>query len=614
MIHAAGILIISKTGRALFLQRSAEGDFTSSWSLPGGKVEDGEDSIQAAVRETMEEIGYKVDPKKLENWTRRVNAPNPENTVDFTIYILRDVPEFEPKLNGEHTAFTWAPLEAPPMPLHPGMDIALRRFTMNELDIAKAIRDGELTSPQWYENLALFAIRITGTGQAYRVGHDEVAVRNPEHYLTPEFLQHPKNTILDSEEYRERNIGSVFLPYIKGDEVWAVVKILDEPSALMMESEQLSTSPSVVWRGSDTQTMMLNGVKYLVEGDPRLLDHIAICRQGVWDKGGKPVGVETSSIRGDEVMDKTEFEKWQKEQADRLAAMQARNDEQIGSLAGTITVLSETLKGVAGTFEFLKKRADEEDEKKDTERKDKARKDAEGFEFSKRNDGEGDDDFKKRRDEDEKKCADAYMEAGESQEMAADKAKKRRDAEDEKEEKARDDARNDEQRRLDLSRGDEVGALKKTVEELRAMIPKQLTDDELNAFGATQSRADEVFSALGGRARAPMLGESLLAYRRHFVNELKKHSSKWKDVPLDGIAANDAAFTNIENEVIADALAAARSPASIKDGTLRMRSDSVGGHIFNTWEGRPSAWMNDMAGHVSQAATKFITPNDNRAH
>ena len=33
-----------------------------------------------------------------------------------------------------------------------------------ELDIARAIRDGKLSSPQVYENVALFDLRITGTG------------------------------------------------------------------------------------------------------------------------------------------------------------------------------------------------------------------------------------------------------------------------------------------------------------------------------------------------------------------------------------------------------------------------------------------------------------------
>ena len=56
------------------------------------------------------------------------------------------------------------------MNFHPGVLLAVRRLHMNELDAARAVRDGELPSPHRFENMALFAMRITGTGAAYRRG------------------------------------------------------------------------------------------------------------------------------------------------------------------------------------------------------------------------------------------------------------------------------------------------------------------------------------------------------------------------------------------------------------------------------------------------------------
>src|SRR5205814_694587 len=99
---------------------------------------------------------------------------------------------------------------------------------MNELDIARAMAAGEVTSPQKYENVWLFALRITGTGAAYRSKHDEHVWRPPEIYLNDEFLarcnalpviiEHPEGMSLDTEQYRKRNVGSIFLPYIQGEE------------------------------------------------------------------------------------------------------------------------------------------------------------------------------------------------------------------------------------------------------------------------------------------------------------------------------------------------------------------------------------------------------------
>ena len=46
---------------------------------------------------------------------------------------------FEPRVNGEHVGFAWAPVTEPPEPLHPGVRVALHKLSMHELDVAKAI-------------------------------------------------------------------------------------------------------------------------------------------------------------------------------------------------------------------------------------------------------------------------------------------------------------------------------------------------------------------------------------------------------------------------------------------------------------------------------------------
>jgi len=53
MINAAGIFIVRKDGRLLVCHPTNHSP--NVWSIPKGKVEDGETNIQAAIRETYEE-------------------------------------------------------------------------------------------------------------------------------------------------------------------------------------------------------------------------------------------------------------------------------------------------------------------------------------------------------------------------------------------------------------------------------------------------------------------------------------------------------------------------------------------------------------------------------
>jgi hypothetical protein len=183
-----------------------------------------------------------------------------------------------------------------------------------ELDVAKAIRDGELSSPQNFANMMLIALRITGTGVAYRQGIDEFCFRDPSIYLTAEFLErcqglpviveHPKGS-LNSEEFHDRIVGMVTLPYLKDQEVWGIAKIYDAATREMLETEQLSTSPCVVFRSpsTDNSKIDVNGATVLIEGTPQLICHVALCAAGVWDKGGKPAGVDSSNLTvGDSIL------------------------------------------------------------------------------------------------------------------------------------------------------------------------------------------------------------------------------------------------------------------------------------------------------------------------
>lgn len=178
---------------------------------------------------------------------------------------------------------------------------------MTELELAEAIRDQELTSPQFIENVCLVDMRISGTGFSFRPKLNEWVYRRDTIYLTPEFLQrcngipiileHPSTQILNSDEFAERVVGTMALPYIKGDEVWGIARLYDKDTMNLIINNQFSTSPSVVFRDPHVNynIELEDGNTLLVEGKPSFIDHLAICEKGVWDKGGDANGIRIDS-------------------------------------------------------------------------------------------------------------------------------------------------------------------------------------------------------------------------------------------------------------------------------------------------------------------------------
>lgn len=560
MIRAAGVLFLDPEGCALFLKRGADGDHPGEWCFPGGKIEDGETVEAAAVRECIEEIGSL--PEGVRTVLARRIAPADivtADSVDFTTFQQK-VARFEPILNDEHVGFAWAPVDQPPEPLHPGCRIVLARLSMDELGVARAMAAGELASPQTYANVGLFAIRITGTGVSYRRAHEEFVWRDPSIYLNDEFLarcnglavimEHPKkSSALTSDEFNKRIVGMVMLPYIKGDEVWGIAKIYDSPAREMMEEHDLSTSPAVVFLDPTVNSKMKleDGSTLLIEGKPGLLDHVAICELGVWDKGGEPSGIASASQQGDLIV-MTDEEK-AKLDAEEKARKDAADEEAKKTKADSDA--GEKLDKLLSMMDSMQGRMDGVCNRMDTvEAAEKSRADA----------AKKDDD-----DTDPKK-------------VAADKARKDAEEADRKEREKAD---------ADRTRAD--ADLAKRIADVEKSLPRQLTDEDRHALATSQARADSVFQMYGQSASHPMNGEGLLDYRRRLAKSLQPHSTKWKDVKLDAIA-DDVAFSNIESGIYDDARLAALNPVDLPGEMMRgiTMTDSVTGLRSTRFVGKHS--------------------------
>ena len=165
---------------------------------------------------------------------------------------------------------------------------------MNELEIAKQIASGELPSPQKIpvSSTWLLDLRISGTGYAYREKSDSYVLRPESEYLTddvlsmcnglPVIVEHPENPAdgVNSDSY---TIGSVFYPYIKGNEIWGVCKIWNEQAIEAIEENDFSTSCSF---RAGTQQIIIDDTEVKKDLSPQSANHVAILQEnmGVWDK------------------------------------------------------------------------------------------------------------------------------------------------------------------------------------------------------------------------------------------------------------------------------------------------------------------------------------------
>lgn len=582
-VSAAGSLIIAD-GNVLFLRRGNGGDHPGEFAFPGGHIEPGETPEDAARRETFEEAGY--EPHKLIEIGK-----SDDGAVEFTTYYHECRP-FEVAISDESTEYLWSPIGSWPEPLHPGCRFVLesdafksiRKAHMTETDLARAMVAGEYSSPQFFRNMWLFDIRITGTATSYRSKDEEYVYRPPENYLSDEFLarcnglpvivDHPKKATLDSQEFKKRIVGTVMLPYIKGDEVWAIARIYDEATATLMSQEQLSTSPSVVFRNPDvenTTATLDGGQTLLIEGKPCLLDHIAICEVGVWDKGGPPSGVSTINVQESDMNEdvKAKADAEAKEELEARAKADAEAKAKADAEEEKAKADSEKWDKLMSAVDLLSKRVDSMCEAKK----------ADAMPADEMPVGD-----KKADSADEK----------DAKEKEAEAAKLKAEA---REEEAKADA----EKSALLAR---VSQLENLLVQTASLTPKPLTDADHAAFADAQAKADSVYSAFGKQAPRALNGEDVLAYKKRLAAPMKSHSSAWKNADLGKLEAD--VFAIAEEAIYADAAMAANSPAASEQGERsRTRRLDSGHMVTEFFDSRPS-WMD--AHRTPRLKSKILQP------
>jgi hypothetical protein len=422
---------------------------------------------------------------------------------------------------------------------------------MNELETARAISTGELESPQKFDNMSLYAVRITGTGVAFRSKIDEFTYRNPDNYLTQEFCDrcaalpviwwHPEGDLLTSEEYGKRVIGAIMFAYILDDEIWGIARVNDDDAIKELDKQQLSTSPCFTF-APEGYNVIDDNKPLMIEGAPVLLDHLAICAEGVWDKGGEPLGVNTQQpVMRSDSMDET---------TKAPAAVEP-------SLADVLQLLT----SISGRIDALEAPAPT------------PAVDANPIEVA------GDPELGKN----------PVIASDNEDDMARNVAKADDDC------AADDDASgNRELEEKVVAADSQIKDLKSKIAMLESRIPRILTDEDRSQLSTIQAKADKIASAFGDAVAAPLPGEEPASYKRRCLDKFKQYSAAWKNIDLSKLSADVLGVAEVA--IYADAAMAAKMPESYGAvGGLReiVKRQRGGGEIVE-FVGNQAAWMGDF--------------------
>ncbi len=117
-------LIISKDGRLLMGMKdpSGGGVYADCWHIPGGGIEEGEDKIQALIREVREEVGINIANSKIELIddkgsgvsNKKKDGEEVECHMTFLVYrvdISSNFDDIEVTLSDDLKQFEWVSLD-----------------------------------------------------------------------------------------------------------------------------------------------------------------------------------------------------------------------------------------------------------------------------------------------------------------------------------------------------------------------------------------------------------------------------------------------------------------------------------------------------------------------
>jgi 8-oxo-dGTP diphosphatase len=92
----------------LLLIRRGQGPAAGEWSIPGGRVEEGETLAEAVVRELAEETGVEGVCEELIGWVERIGPDHHFVILDFAVTVLEPG---TPKAGSDAAEAAWVDLD-----------------------------------------------------------------------------------------------------------------------------------------------------------------------------------------------------------------------------------------------------------------------------------------------------------------------------------------------------------------------------------------------------------------------------------------------------------------------------------------------------------------------
>lgn len=217
MSNAAGIAYLHN-GRVLLVKRDPSSEQGGTWGFPGGHIEIGETPQQAAMRESVEEVGYlPMTPMSFVS-----------DDGNFVTYKISGE-YFTPSLNREHTAHQWASLGSLPQPLHPGVAETLHAIgaTMSkrvqDINGWAEVRDNPISKVGVFPYSGRAIGDLENPDRVYRVYRPAEELGHPETIesfrLLPFINDHP-NAMLGSAELDLPTVDGKAADGVIGEQVY----------------------------------------------------------------------------------------------------------------------------------------------------------------------------------------------------------------------------------------------------------------------------------------------------------------------------------------------------------------------------------------------------------
>jgi len=112
MYKSAGLVIIKNN--KILLGHPTNGAWISSYTIPKGEIEDGENMVQAAIRETFEEVGIILPEERIPKEYHTIEYKDKTGSVYKEVYYFivnvkdNEYPDILPKDQLQEAEIDWA--------------------------------------------------------------------------------------------------------------------------------------------------------------------------------------------------------------------------------------------------------------------------------------------------------------------------------------------------------------------------------------------------------------------------------------------------------------------------------------------------------------------------